>query len=66
MDPATIATLVSGAITLINGINRARAAARVAGTLTAEQDRKYDEALEQAFRSDHWRPSTATIKTAGD
>jgi hypothetical protein len=66
MDPATIATLVSGAITLINGINRARAAARVAGTLTAEQDRQHDEALEKAFRSDHWRPRTATTKTAGD
>jgi hypothetical protein len=63
MDPATIATLVSGAITLINGINRARAAARVAGTLTAEQDRKFDEELEEAFRSDHWKPRTAT---AGD
>jgi hypothetical protein len=74
MDPLTIAAIATGVVNVINGLNRMRAAARTAGTLTPEQDRQIDEQLEAAFRQDHWRASTpksppvltpASVNTAG-
>jgi hypothetical protein len=74
MDPLTIAAIATGVVNVINGLNRMRAAARTAGTLTPAQDLQVDEYLEASFRQDHWRASTpplplvltpAPVNTAG-